>query len=89
MSSRVYILLDTVEGKASNVAHILRGRAGVRLVDVLEGSPDIIMMIQAQSRQQLADLTSQALATVESMTEQVGLLPTQNGQGVAGRKIKG
>ena len=78
MSPRVYILLNAVEGKASQVAQMLQGKAGVRMVDVLEGSPDIIMVLQARSRQRLAEFTNQALSAVESMTEDLRVLPVRN-----------
>jgi hypothetical protein len=74
----VYILLNAVEGKASQVAQMLRGRAGVRMVDVLEGLPNVIMVLQARSRQQLAEFTNQALSSVESLTEDVQVLPVRN-----------
>ena len=78
MSPRVYILLNAVEGKASQVAQTLQGRPGVRMVDVLEGSPDVIMVLQARNRQQVAEFTNQALSSVESMTEDLQVLPVRN-----------
>lgn len=49
------------------------------MVDVLEGRPNGITMIQARDRGQLAKLTNWALASVETMTEGRQLLPIQNG----------
>jgi hypothetical protein len=57
---------------------MLRGQPGVKMVDVLEGPPDVIVMLQARSRLELAELTSQALVSVESMTEDLKVLPVQN-----------
>ena len=79
MANRVYILLDAIEGKADQVAETLRVSAGMKMVDVLEGQPNVIMMIQARDRGQLAKLTNRALASVETMTEGWQLLPTQDG----------
>jgi len=82
MTSRVYILLDAIEGKADQVAETLRVRAGVKMVDVLEDRPNVITMIQAHDRSQLAKLTNWALASVETMTEGWQLLPIQNGYNI-------
>ncbi len=75
MVNRVYVLLDIESGKAEQVAKILRGLTGVVMVDVLEGSPDVIMVVEAGGRQQLARRIVKALASVDSMTENVSLLP--------------
>ena len=82
MSLRVYLLLNTIGGRAGQVAEILRGKTGVRIVDLLEGPPDVIVMIQASSRQRLAELTNQALASVESITENIQVLPVQENRGI-------
>ena len=78
MGNRVYILLDAIDGKADQVAETLLVREGVKMVDLLEERPNVIMMIQAHNRDQLAELTNRALASVESMTDGWQLLPTQN-----------
>jgi len=80
MSARAYVLLDTFEGRAYEVAQTLRNKPGVRTVDVLEGPPTLVMVIQARNRQRLADLTNKALASVETMTDNWQLLPVQNGR---------
>ena len=77
MSARAYILLRTVEGKAERVAQTLRGEPGVVIADALERPPDVIMVVEASEREKLAELTIQALGSVEAMTEDVHLLPAQ------------
>ena len=79
MGNRVYILLDAIDDKADQVAETLLVREGVKMVDMLEGRPNVITMIQARNRSQLAKLTNKALASVESMTDGWQLLTTQNG----------
>jgi hypothetical protein len=79
MGTRVYILLDVVEGKAEEAARTLRGNPGVKLADVLEGRPNVVTVLQARSRSQLAELTNRALALVEGVTESLQVLPTLNG----------
>ena len=81
MSIRVYLLIDTIGGKTGRVAEILRGKTGVSIVDLPVGRPDVIVMVQASSRQRLAELTNQAIASVESFTENIKVLPVQgNGE---------
>jgi len=78
MDDRIYILLDIVDGKAKQAAQVLQGSPGVATADVLEGPPDVIIVMEAAERQQLAKLVTQALASVETMTERVCLLPTRD-----------
>jgi len=86
LTPRVYILLDTVEGKANHVGGILRGKPGVELVDVLEGPPDVVTVIKARGHRQLAKFATQALASVETMTENLQLLPTKDSVGMRWRR---
>jgi len=78
VSQRVYVLLDIVDGKSEEVAQSLSGRPGVVKVDLLEGSPDLILICEAIDRQKLAEFTVKALATVEKETENVSLLPVRS-----------
>ena len=79
MGARVYRLLDITNSKVNQAAQTLRDNDGVKIVEVLEGSPNIIIMIQARNRAHLANLANHALASVDTITESVQLLPTQNG----------
>ncbi len=74
---RAYILLNIIEDKTSQIVRILRSKAGVGMIDVLDGSPNVIMMVEAHDRQRLAELTVAALASVENMTEDLKLLPVR------------
>ena len=67
MSQLVYVLIDAIEGKAGQLAQTLRDQPGVKVVDLLEGPPNVIVMLQARSRQKLAELTNQALVSVEAV----------------------
>ena len=78
MSERVYVLLDIVDRKAEQVAQVLRESPGVVMADALEGPPDVIIVMEAPERQQLAQLTNQSLATEGTITEHVCLLPTRD-----------
>ena len=86
MSKRVYVLIDAVEGKAGQIAQMMRGQPGVKMVNLLEGPPDVIVMLQARSGQKLAELTNRALASVEAVTENLQVLPVQNGYGMQAKQ---
>ena len=78
MSARAYVLLHIVDGNSEWVLQALRSMPGVVTVDVLEGPPDVIMVVEASERQKLAELTTQALASVETAIEDMRLLPSRD-----------
>lgn len=82
MSVRAYLLLDIAQGKAEEVALVLSKGTGVRAVDILEGPPDVIAVIEASGRQKLAQFTVRAVASVETLTRNLHLLPVQECQEV-------
>jgi hypothetical protein len=77
--TKAYVLMDVVDGKCDQVTRTLRGRPGVITVDLLEGPPQVVMVVEASERQRLARLTVQAIAEVEMMTEDIQLLPAHDG----------
>jgi len=88
MNHRVYVLLHIVDGKAEQVVQVLQEIPGVLMVDALEGPPDIVVLIEAPEREQLAKWTIDALASVEMLTEQVRLLPTRDGSNRIATKLR-
>ena len=76
--ARAYVLLQIAEEKCEQVVLALRGKPGVVMADLVEGPPNVIMVVEASERQKLAELAIQALGSVETMTEEVWLLPAQN-----------
>ena len=78
MKTKVYILLNVRECKPSEIAHKLRCQIGVKNVEMLEGSPEIMFTVEANGRQKLARLSISALESVENVTESVQLLPVQD-----------
>jgi hypothetical protein len=86
VSHRVYILLDIAEGKSAEAAQSLCERQGIVKADLLEGSPDLLVICEAFNRQKLAKLTVGALAAVEQVTENVCLLPVRNQPDSAGTR---
>ena len=77
MHDRAYILLDIVDGKAEQVAQTLQGSSGVVMADTVDGPPDVVIVMEAPNRQLLAKQVMQALASVETTTEDVCLLPAR------------
>ena len=77
MDDKVYVLLDIVDGKAEQVAQVLQGSLGVVMADAIEGPPDVVIVMKAPNREQLAKLINQALVLVEPMTEYICLLPAR------------
>ncbi len=75
--NRAYILLDVSAGKLEDVICALHSMAGVAMIDVLEGPPDVIMVLEASERQELAEMAVQALAAVETLTENIRLIPSR------------
>ena len=78
MRPRVYVILDVTAGKAGWVAQTLRRQPGVLLADEIEELPHVVLVLEAPSRQKLAESTIKALSSVESATDDVQLLPTSN-----------
>lgn len=76
MRAKAYVLLDIVDGNCDQVAQMLRSKRGVVMADSLEGPPDLIMVVEASDKQKLAQLAISALATVETMTQGLQILPT-------------
>jgi hypothetical protein len=81
VSVRVYVLLGIINGACDEAAKVLRGEPGVIAVELLEGSPEVLFIIESSSRRSLAQLTVSALASVESLTIGVQLLPTRDSFG--------
>ena len=78
MGDKVYVLLDIADGKAERVAQVLRESPGVVSADTVEGPPDVVIVMEAPTREQLAKWTVEALTLVEMMTEHAMLLPARD-----------
>lgn len=77
MLARVYVLLDMVHADSAEVARILRGKGGVAEIDMLEGPPDIIMIIEAPNRKKAAEYLTSILDSVDGMIENLHVLPVR------------
>lgn len=72
------MLIEVADGHCRRVAQTLKRKPGVTILDVLEGPPDILVMVQSHNRQKLAELTVNALVSVEDLTGSIQLLPAMD-----------
>jgi hypothetical protein len=77
MKSRAYILLNVINETPQQVANKLRGMVGVKEVEVLEGSPELMVIMEAKERKQLARSTVSALESIDTMLGTIKLMPVQ------------
>ncbi len=78
MNSRLYLLLKTVNGHSEEVAQVIRLNPGVVTVDLVEGKPDVIAVMEAGDRQKLAHQLMQVILCVENTIEDARILPTRD-----------
>ena len=83
MSVRAYVLLDIIDGSSETAVQMLRSNAGVVLADRLEGRPDVIAMVEAADRLRLAEAIIPIIGCLDSITEDMHLLVTPNGESPA------
>lgn len=75
--ARVYVLVDVAGGCHQEVASALRKKPGVVMADNVEAQQKVIMVVEAQDRQRLAELTVRALASVETAIGEMHLMPAE------------
>lgn len=75
MSARVYVLFDLVHADSTRISRILRGKPGVAIVDIIEGPPDLLMVIEAPKREMVADYLMNILDSVDGTIENLRVLP--------------
>ena len=75
---RAYVLLDIQESKSKEVAKALRNKPGVVAVDIVEGPPDVVAVLEASERLKLTETTMHVLESVETLVDYVSLLPVQD-----------
>ncbi len=75
--ARVYVLVDVAGGCHKEVVSVLRSKPGVVMADNVEAEQKVIMVVEAQDRQRLAELTVRALASVETAVGAMHLMPAE------------
>jgi len=81
MSAKVYVHLDLVQADSVQLAQILRGKPGVAEIDVLEGPPSIIMVVEAPGRLKAGEYLVDILDSVDGMTKNLRVLPVRQSVG--------
>ncbi len=82
--TRAYVFLHSQGDNRNKAARILERQAGVVAVDLVEGPPDIVFVIEAPDRRRLASVLMKAMASIQTMTDGLELLPVEFGQPVIG-----
>jgi hypothetical protein len=72
--SRIYVLLSVSQGKEEYAAMRLCKVPGVIIIDFLEGDPNLLFMIEAENRLELADSLMKALSAPGDIIEDLDLL---------------
>jgi hypothetical protein len=84
---KAYILIDVADGRANEILAMLQGQPSIAEIECVEGPPDIVMVVEADEAQKLAELTIKALTTVEHLTSSIRCLPVSH-QGIASSKVQ-
>ena len=74
--ARIYVLLSITAGEKEHAAVQIRKVPGVRMVDLLEGNPNLLLMLEASDRYKLADSLMKALSAPGDIIEDLRLLIT-------------
>ncbi len=77
MSAKVYMLLDVVHADSVQLAQFLQAKPGVAEIDVLEGPPSIIMVVEAPEMLKAGEYLVDILDSVDGMTENLHVLPVR------------
>lgn len=77
MATRVYLLLDLVNGNKVTVADALKDMPGIATVEILEGPSDLITVIEAPVRQKAAEYLMGVLDLVDGVIEDIRVLPVK------------
>jgi hypothetical protein len=80
MSFKAYVIMDSPAEKAARMVKTLRSHPGVVSVDLLEDSPQLIMVVEAPKRKKLAKLTVHAISSADSMATVTQLLTATSGK---------
>jgi hypothetical protein len=69
MCIRAYLLLQTEGDKSLDIVGNLLNRPGIVTVDVLEGMPNLMLIVEAEKRHELVGVITQVLDSVEPITK--------------------
>lgn len=67
MPTRAFILVETQVGKAPQVVHELRSMAGISSADVVTGSFDVIILVEAPDMSAMAELVTGRVQSIRGV----------------------
>ncbi|HEX7363739.1 MAG TPA: hypothetical protein VF366_01025 [Dehalococcoidia bacterium] len=79
MSFKAFVIMDSPTEKTANMVRTLRKKPGVISVDRVEDSPQLIIVVEARERRELAELTVQAISAADSMATIMQLFTATSG----------
>jgi len=71
MAQRVFVLLETAPGKATEVSASIKQANGVRSVDVVSGPYDVIAVVEAEDLTELGVIVTTMIAPVSGVSRWV------------------
>ncbi|NQW16416.1 MAG: Lrp/AsnC ligand binding domain-containing protein [Chloroflexi bacterium] len=74
MSTRAYILIETVVGRTSDVVQALSAMSEMKRVDPVTGPYDIVAIVEAKDLPALGDLISEKLHQIPGIAKTVSCL---------------
>ena len=72
--TRAYVLVETAVGRVAGIAIALRGMPGLVSVDSVTGPYDIILVLEAESLPEVADLVTEHVHTISGVVRTVTCL---------------
>lgn len=77
MAFRAYLLLDIVDDQVEKVVQQLQNKSGVVRIDLLEGSPDVFVIVETSGQKRLTELALRAFASIKDLAGEVRLMPVK------------
>ncbi len=74
MSTKAYVLIETVAGRNPEVVSALRGLPHISLVDVVTGPYDIIAVVEADSLAEVGSVVTERLQLIPGVARTVTCL---------------
>ena len=74
-ATNAYVLVETAMGRARGIAAALRGTPGLASVDVVTGPYDVIIVLEAGSLAEVAELVTEHVHTIGGVVRTVTCQP--------------
>ena len=74
VKTRAYVLVEAAVGRVAGIAIALRGMPGLVSVDSVTGPYDIILVLEAESLPEVADLVTEHVHTISGVVRTVTCL---------------